>query len=696
MKGLSKIVLLSALVSLGLSACGMAPASTVEPSSEEPVSSEEFMSIEENSIPEDLSRAELYVKKVENISDSFYRGMDISSVISLEQSGVKFYNYDGEEEDLLKILADNGVNLIRVRIWNDPYDANGNGYGGGNNDIAKAVEIGKRATKYGMKLLANFHYSDSWADPGRQLVPKAWKNMDLATKAQALYDYTVDCMNQFKNNNIDVGLVQVGNETNGYSLAGEKTLEAFVTLVNKGYDAVKSVMPDCPVAIHFTNPERKGYLGIGGDLNSQGCKYDIFGSSYYPFYHGTLDNLVSQLNKVVDYGKKVMVLETSYAYTDEDTDFTGNSFSSTSNFPQDYPVSPAGQANNFRNICDALVNRVKNNAGIGVCYWEGAWLTVGTNSWAENEQKWSQYGSGWSSKYAAEYDPEAPKQYSAGTVVDNQAFFRADGTPTEALKVFKYLKEGHDAPIYLDGVEKTSVTFMANENIVLPAGVNGILNSDQRGLLPVVWENVDIDALKDKAPASFQINGTVTHSGKEYSTVCDLVLKVANYALNGEFESALAPWSLVNNNPNDNTYQHLWATSNNNVHSGKGSIHTWSNSPDTINFDVVQEVTMEKDLTLKLRYFIMGGGGNSSADADRSKMNIYGYVREKGSETNLVKVDGFVNRWAAAGDAGEYGWQQFTSDPVQVENGKTYVVGIHIESGEAGFWADLDDVSFFE
>ena len=128
-----------------------------------------------NYIPnEKIEGSSLYVKKVEDLPDDFILGMDASSVIAEEQSGVKYYNFNGEEQDVFRTLAESGVNYIRVRVWNDPYDENGNGYGGGNNDVEKAVEIGKRATKYGMKLLVNFQYSDFWADPAKQMVPKAW------------------------------------------------------------------------------------------------------------------------------------------------------------------------------------------------------------------------------------------------------------------------------------------------------------------------------------------------------------------------------------------------------------------------------------------------------------------------------------------------------------------------------------------
>ena len=139
----------------------------------------------------------LYVKKLD-LKEGFIKGVDVSSVLSLEESGVKFYDYEGNEADIFKTLAQSGVNYIRVRVWNKPSDANGDGYGGGNNDINRAVEIGKRATKYGMKLLVDFHYSDFWADPAKQKAPKAWADFDLNQKLKAVYDYTYNSLTEIK------------------------------------------------------------------------------------------------------------------------------------------------------------------------------------------------------------------------------------------------------------------------------------------------------------------------------------------------------------------------------------------------------------------------------------------------------------------------------------------------------------------
>src|SRR5690625_4097643 len=165
--------------------------------------------------------ADIYVERVDGLSDDFIKGVDISSILALEKSGVKFYNENGEEQDIFQTLSDAGVNYVRVRIWNDPYDSEGNGYGGGNNDVEAAIEIGKRAKEYGMELLVNYHYSDFWADPGKQFAPKAWKSMDLDKKKSALYEFTRDSLQKMRDQGIDIGMVQIGNETNN-GIAGEE------------------------------------------------------------------------------------------------------------------------------------------------------------------------------------------------------------------------------------------------------------------------------------------------------------------------------------------------------------------------------------------------------------------------------------------------------------------------------------------
>ena len=362
----------------------------------------------------------------------FIRGMDASSVIAEEESGVVYRGFDGEERDVFETLAEAGITHIRVRVWNDPYDADGNGYGGGNCDIEKAAAIGARAAACGMKLIVDFHYSDFWADPGKQMVPKAWEGMGLEEKCAAVYEFTRESLSYLAEAGALVDIVQIGNETNG-SLCGEKTWEGVTALMSAGARAVREACPGAMVAVHFSNPETKGrYAEYAETLASFGVDYDIFASSYYPYWHGTLENLSGLLSDIArTYGKKVMVMETSYAYTTEDSDHYGNTVTASTASEGDFPYTPEGQADFIRAVLDAVENETEN--GIGVVYWEGAWISVGGASRAENEKLWEKYGSGWAASFAAAYDPNDAGKYYGGNAVDNQALFLPDGTPLPGL-----------------------------------------------------------------------------------------------------------------------------------------------------------------------------------------------------------------------------------------------------------------------
>ena len=407
-------------------------------------------------------------KKIQGLSESFIMGMDASAVPSLEKSGVKYYDENGIEKDVFEILSSYGINYIRVRVWNDPYDSQGHGYGGGNCDLANAIAIGKRATKYGMKLLVDFHYSDFWADPVSQTLPKAWKNYSTDQVKEAIYNYTKESLNAIKNNNIDVGMVQIGNETNGF-FCGSKDWSVISSYFNSGSKAVREILPDALVTLHFTNPEKSGRLaGYAAYLKTNNVDYDVFGTSYYPYWHGTLYNLYSILRNIsVSYSKKVMIMETSYCYTEENYDQHGNtSPSSTDVLPHE--VSIQGQ---YDQIFDVIQEAVVIPNCLGVCYWEGTWIGVGTN-WSSNKALWEQYGSGWASSYSAEYDPDNAGKYYGGCAVENQAFFDNNGKVLPSLSIFK--QEKHEVSTEL----LTNISFEVdttgwNKNI-LTDGVDDI------------------------------------------------------------------------------------------------------------------------------------------------------------------------------------------------------------------------------
>ena len=383
----------------------------------------------------------LTVECVENLPQDFIFGMDASCVPALEAGGVRYSDHDGAERDVFQILGDNGINYIRVRVWNDPFDRDGNGYGGGNCDIENALDIGRRATNAGLKLLINFHYSDFWADPGKQMVPKAWQEMNIEEKCDALYRYTKESLTKLMDAGVDVGMVQIGNETNGY-MCGERDWANITRLMSAGSRAVREVCPGALTVLHFTNPEKvTHYAEYGRILSEYEVDYDVFASSYYPYWHGTMDNLAQVLSHIAEtYGKKVMVAETSYAYTASDTDYYGNTIGSGAAVAG-YPLSVKGQADLVRDVIDTVANKTKN--GIGVFYWEGTWIAAGGGSYGENRTLWERNGSGWASSYAAEYDPTDAGKWYGGCAVDNQAFFDGQGRALESLKIFALVREGN-------------------------------------------------------------------------------------------------------------------------------------------------------------------------------------------------------------------------------------------------------------
>lgn len=387
-----------------------------------------------------ISSETLAVKAITDLPEDFILGMDLSSVLSEEESGVKYYDFEGRETDVFKLLKDCGFTHVRVRVWNDPYDQEGRGYGGGNCSPARAVQIGRRAAQYGLKLIVDFHYSDFWADPGKQTVPKAWQGMNLAEKTQALYAFTRETLRQFEAAGVEVTMVQTGNEINRF-LCGETDWSRMQALLQAGIKAVREVFPEALAAVHFSNPEKaEAYREYAKRLDEYGVDYDVFASSYYPLWHGTQENLAAALSEIAEtYGKKVVVMETSYAYTADDSDFFANTVGADS-AAAPYPFSVQGQADAVRDVIDTTAHI---SDGIGVVYWEGAWISVGGASWEENHALWERYGSGWASSYAASYDPEDAGRYYGGSAVDNQAFFDSAGRPLESLKLFLLLRSGN-------------------------------------------------------------------------------------------------------------------------------------------------------------------------------------------------------------------------------------------------------------
>ena len=280
-------------------------------------------------------------------STNFAAGADISWVTEMESAGVKFYNSAGTQTECMSLLKSLGMNTIRLRVWVNPTPSWNNTA----DVIAKAI----RAKNLGMRVMIDFHYSDTWADPGSQAKPAAWVGQNFATLKTSLATHTTDVLTQLKNNSVTPEWVQVGNETNDGMLwpdgKASVNMANFTQLVNSGYDAVKAVFPSAKVIVHISNGyDNALFRWIFDGLTANGGKYDVIGLSLYPTAANwaTLNSqCLANMNDMVSrYNKEVMVVETGMSWTD------------------------AAACNSFLTDLITKTKTVSNSKGLGVLYWE--------------------------------------------------------------------------------------------------------------------------------------------------------------------------------------------------------------------------------------------------------------------------------------------------------------------------------------
>ena len=621
-------------------------------------------------LPDGPEESSVYVEAIPDISDDFYRGMDASAVLALENSGVKYYNFDGEEQDVFMTLAQAGVNYIRLRVWNDPYDENGNGYGGGNNDVATAITLGQRATKYGMKVCIDFHYSDFWADPKKQFVPKAWEGMEIEEKADALYDFTLDSLTQLLEAGVDVGMVQIGNEINN-GMSGETDVANVRKLLTAGSKAVREAAANSGkeilVAIHYTNiDDMKKLDTLLTGLQVKEIDYDIVGLSFYPYWHGTIEDLKNAIIHIRDtYGKKVYVAENAYCYTAEDGDGSANSVEGTDDLAEGYSASVQGQANEVRDVCAAA-----SEAGAeGVFYWEGTWIPVGPAD-ADNSALWEKYGSGWASSYASGYDPKDAGQYYGGCSWDNQAMFDFTGHPLASLKVFKYLKYGATAPLAVDSIPAVTVACNIGTDPELPDTVSVIYNDRSEAQVPVTWNTDDVTAVDTENGGNFTVSGTL-EDGTEITAA--VTVDRINYVQNPSFEdSDTSMWTVNYSGETDPTDYQVKAAD---AHSGEVAFHFWSGSAD-MDFSIEQSFTDLEPGTYELSAFSQGGDLS-----DDAYMDLYALVDGKELTAPFM-----LTTYAD--------WQNPVIPEIEVTDG-SLTIGVRYKCN-VNSWGTLDDVTLYK
>jgi arabinogalactan endo-1,4-beta-galactosidase len=362
----------------------------------------------------------------------FVKGMDLSTLLEMERCGAKYYDH-GQEMDILDIMKKYDVDTIRLRLWNDPKSESGEPYGAGNNDLAETIAIGKRVTDAGLGVLLNFHYSDFWADPGKQIKPKAWASYGVEELEKAVYDFTKDSLQQVLDAGVNVTMIQVGNELSNGLLWPEGQLPNYdnvAKFVSAGIRACREVKADIPLMIHLDNGGNNAlYRDWFDHYMERGEDFDYIGLSYYPFWHGTLQMLEGNMNDIaVRYGKELIVAEVSMGHTMEDyksyeklTDSERKGYATKPELAAkvEYPMTVQGQVDFTKDFLNRVAN-VADDKGAGFFWWEPAWIPVP--------------GSGWATPASLKYmnDPGP-----CGNEWANQALFDYEGNALPTLEVIR-------------------------------------------------------------------------------------------------------------------------------------------------------------------------------------------------------------------------------------------------------------------
>ena len=641
---------------------------------------EELLAAKNNLVPNTVVQDEINVPTL-NLPEGFVKGVDVSSYLALKASGVKYYDYKGKELDdagFFRFLKDCGVNYVRIRVWNNPYDENNNGFGGGNNDLAKAVTMGKLATDAGMRVMIDFHYSDFWTDPGKQKSPRAWEGMSIEDKATALYDFTKSSLQTLKDSGVDVGMVQVGNETNN-GIAGETDFTNMCRLFSSGSKAVREIFSSAKVVLHFTDPGKVDYSTVASKLNDNNVDYDVFASSYYPFWHGSLDNLKANLNKVAtNYNKEVIVAETSYLVTDEDYDGHEN-YAPKSGQSLPYTSSVQGQVDSVTDIMKT-VSEVDSGKGIGVMYWEPAWIGVGNaynddgslseEKLAANRALWERDGSGWASSYSAAYDPDDAGKWYGGCAVDNQGMFDNTGHPLASLRLFGLVGTGATAERKALSVTKSQrKEYAINAKVDYPETVTVFFNDRTTENLAVEWSEDAKDKVITSKSGTYTVNGTVTVGDQVFSTEYIIVIMPENLIAQGSFDGETGDINITYNT--DNTGYTDYTTQD--ALEGK-CLHFWSES--AMDFTVSTEV----EAKTKGYYYstvALQGGVDEDAKISLSISN--------GSDSSTDSDKTFMG-WCS--------WQSPKTDMIYVNKGDTIKVSLNIKASPNS-WGTIDNLTLY-
>jgi len=313
-------------------------------------------------------------KVPDNTNSTFISGVDISSYPEIALSNPTFYDFDGNQKDFFTILQTNGINTIRLKLWVNPVNEH--------SSFNEVKQFSKFLKGKGFKVWLTLHYSDTWADPGSQETPSAWKGLDFITLKDSVYNYTKKVVKE-----IEPNYIQIGNEINSGILHPygniSNNFENFIKLIQTGVSAVRDNSKECEIILHFAGIE--GSEWFFNQVNP--IDYDIIGLSYYPIWHGkSIDNLKSTMRILSETkNKKILIAETAYPFTLQWNDWTNNVVGQNDQLIlPDYPATIEGQKKFIREI-KSIVKSTKN--GIGFCYW-GAESIAWKGSQSTNASSW--------------------------------------------------------------------------------------------------------------------------------------------------------------------------------------------------------------------------------------------------------------------------------------------------------------------
>lgn len=602
-------------------------------------------------------------------TDEFIKGMDLSSLEAVEDAGAVFYDEDGNEiKDILKYLAEEKeVNYVRLRVWNDPttsFDA------GDYCNAEHTIEMAQRVKAAGMKLLIDFHYSDSWADPASQTKPAAWQDLSFDELVDAVYDYTAEVLEELDAVGAYPDMVQIGNEISGGMLWDDgyiDNIENLAELLNSGISAVRDTTPSgqyTKIMLHLAeggDSERFEYF-FDSIMENGVTDFDVVGMSYYAYWHGSLQQLKDNMNNIVSrYGKEVVVAETSYPYTYDDADSTENQIGESDTDLVGLSASVANQKL-MTEMTFNTVATVDEGKGLGVFYWEPLWLAVDGVGVTKGE------GNEW----------------------DNQILFDENHWALDSLNAFLFdadtasVNNDKDVIVYSPEDIIVQVDSYSNLEDALPSTVEVLRYDGTIENLPVTWSGAS--QIDTSVVADYTLYGTVSGtnplSGVTLATPTINVSIQRNLVKNASFEDCdnTLDWTI---NMISGGAGKITNGVDSYAYTGEGSFQYWYD--DDFSVEIYQVIDVTENHTYD--FSVWAQGTWDYIDYDNSYFFVK-YINSSSQEVVLGTVE-LLN-------ANYSWWNQFVIEGITIPSGVNQVIIGGIVTGTANGYGTWDDFRFVD